>query len=86
MLAARAARTERVDLQILRVDFELDLFGLRQHGDGCGACVDAPLRLRFGHALDAVDAAFVAQPRPRPFPGNQEAYLLIAAELRFIRV
>ena len=33
-----------------------------------------------------VDAAFVAQPRPRPFPGNQEAYLLIAAELRFIRV
>ena len=33
-LAARAARAERVDAQVLVVDLDVDFLGFRQHGDG----------------------------------------------------
>jgi hypothetical protein len=40
-------------------ELEIDLLGLGQDGDGGGGGVDAALRLGGGHALHAVDAAFV---------------------------
>ena len=52
----------RFDLQILLVDVDVDLLGLRQHGDRRGGRVDAALRLGFRHALDAVHARFEFQP------------------------
>ena len=61
-LAARAARAERVDAQVLLVDLHVHFLGLRQHGDGGGAGVDAALRLGRGHALDTMHAALVLEP------------------------
>ena len=61
LAAARAAGTERIDLQIRRIDFKVDLLHFRQDGHGDGAGMDAPGGLRVRHALDAVDAALEFQ-------------------------
>ena len=55
-LAARSGRAVHVDLQVVRVDLDLDLLGLghRRHGRRGG--VDAPLGLGLGDALDAMRA------------------------------
>ena len=50
-------RAVDVDLQVVLVDLDVDLLGLRQHGDRRRRGVDAALRLGLGHALDAVRAA-----------------------------
>ena len=48
--------------------------------------MDAPLRLRFGHALHAVHAALELEPRIRAVAVDREADLLEAAELRLVEV
>ena len=58
-------RAVDVDLQVVRVDGDLDLVGLGHHEDAGGRGVDAALALGDGHALDAVHPALVLQPRPR---------------------
>ena len=55
-LAARPLRAEHIDTQILLVDLDIHLFGLRQHRHGRRRGVNAALGLGFGHALDPVDA------------------------------
>ena len=68
-LAARAGRAVDVDLQVVRVDLDLDLLGLRHDGDGRRRGVDPSLRLGLGDALDAVRAALPledARTRRRP--------------------
>ena len=60
-LAARTARAERIDPQILGVDLDVDLFGLGQDRDGGRRRVDPAARLGRRHALHAVDAALVLQ-------------------------
>ena len=55
------ARAERVDAQVLVVDLDVDVFGLRQDRHGGGRRVHASLRFGGGHALHAVHAALVLQ-------------------------
>ncbi len=62
VLAAGTARFIRVDLQVARIDVDVDVFvHLRQHGDGGGACVDASLRFGNRHALHAMHARLVLE-------------------------
>ena len=70
VLAARAGGTERVDLQIVRVERKLHFFGLGQHRHGDGGGVDAALGLGLRHALHPVHAAFELQAGvgARPLP------------------
>ena len=58
VLSAGAARAHRVDLQVVGINFKVNFFGLRKHGDGGGRSMDAALLFRGRHALDAVHAAF----------------------------
>ena len=52
-----------VDLQVVRVDLDVDLLGLGQHRDGRRGGVDAALGLGLGHALHAVRAALELEHR-----------------------
>ena len=61
-LAARAAGAEDVDAQVLVVDLDVDLLGLRQHRDGRRRGMDAARGLGLRHALHAVHARFEFQP------------------------
>ena len=61
-LTARSARAEGVDPQILLVDLDIHLFGLRQHGHRGRRGVDASARFGRRHALHAVHAALVLEP------------------------
>lgn len=61
MLSARTGGAEGVDAQILRVNFQFDLFSLRHDSHRHGRGVDTPLRLGLRHALDAVNAALKFQ-------------------------
>ena len=68
VLAAGAARAERVEPIVVGLEIDFDVFRLGQHGDRRGRGVDAALRFGLGHALHAVAAAFVLQlavARPR---------------------
>jgi len=55
---ARAAGPLHGDLEVLRIDADVDLLRLGQDGDGDGGGVDAAAGLGDGHPLHAVDAAF----------------------------
>src|SRR4051794_41798916 len=61
-LPAGAARAERINAEILRVDVDVHLLGFGEDGDSRGRRVDAALRFRGGHALDAGGTAVVLQP------------------------
>ena len=72
--------------QVLGVDLDVDLFGLRQHGDRRGRGVDAAAGLGRRHALHAVHAALVLQPAVDPLPFDERDDFLDAAaavSLRF---
>ena len=71
-----------IDLEPLRVDGDVDLFGLRQDHDGGGRGVDATLRLGLGDALDTVHAILELQPRVGAPSTNLEDHFFEAAPLR----
>jgi hypothetical protein len=71
-LAAGAGRAVHVDLEVVRIDLDLDLLGLRQHRHGGGGGVDAALRLGGRHALHAVRATLVLEPRERAVAAHLE--------------
>ena len=52
-------------LRSCRLDLDVDLFGLRQHGDGGGRGVDAPLRFGGRDALHPMDAGLAPQQAER---------------------
>ena len=80
MLAARAAGSERVDAQVVRVEVEIHFLGLGQDGDRGGRGVHAALRFGFGHALDAVHAALELEAGIHLVARDAEHDLLVAAE------
>src|SRR6185369_7859905 len=61
-LPARTGGPAAGDVEVFGLDFDVDLLGLGQDGDGAGAGVDTALGFGGGHALDAMDAAFVFEP------------------------
>src|SRR5579859_449421 len=61
VLAAGALCAVGVDLQVGRIDLDLDGVDLGHDRDRRGRCVDPSARFRRGHALDAVDAALVLE-------------------------
>src|SRR5271166_5610872 len=63
-LPARARGPEHVDLQVVVVDLDLDLFGLGYHEHAGRRGVDAALGLGHRHPLNAVHATLVLQPGP----------------------
>src|SRR5271163_3521394 len=85
VLAAGAAGTHRIDLQVRLVDLEVDLLRLRHHGNGRGGGVDAPLRLCRRHALHAVHAALELQLGEGAAPDDFGDDFLVAAGRAFAR-
>src|SRR6188472_4227551 len=80
-LPAGAGRAVHVDLEILVLDLDLDVLGLRHYRDGCGRGVDPPLRLRRRDALDTVRAALPFEHGERAVALHGEDRLLDAAAL-----
>ena len=80
-LPAGPGRAIDVDLEVLRVDLDLDLLGLGQHRDGRGRRVDPALRLGLRHPLDAVGAALELEHRVGAVAADLERDLLEAADL-----
>ena len=74
-----------VDLEVALGDLDLDLLGLRHHGDGGRRRVDPPLRLRLGNALHAVRAALVLVDRERSVALDGEDDLLESTGLALVR-
>src|SRR5580698_3113123 len=60
-LPAFAGRAADVDLDLVRLDFDVHLLRFGHDGNSRGAGMDAPLRLGRRHALDAMHAALVFQ-------------------------
>jgi hypothetical protein len=81
-LAARAARAEDVDPEVLVLDLEVDFLSLWQHGNGRGGSMDASLRLGRGHPLHAVHAALATHLAESARPLDLEDRLLHAAQRR----
>src|SRR5262249_48955305 len=64
-LPARSARPVHVDVEIVGIDFHVDLFRLGEHGHRRRARVHPALALRDWYPLHAVWTGFVLEPRPR---------------------
>src|SRR6266536_2129140 len=75
-LATRAGRAVHVDLEVGRVDVDVDLLGLGQDVHAGRGGVDAPLRLGHGDPLDAVHARLELEPGPRALAVDGENDLL----------
>ena len=58
VLAARPAGTEGINFEVLGVDVNFHLIGLRQHRYGHGGGLYLALAIGDGHPLHPVDAAF----------------------------
>ena len=80
-LAARSARPEHVDLQVLVVDLDVDLVGLGQHEDRRRGRVDPALALGDRHPLHPVRPALVLEARPRALAPHEEGDLVEPAEV-----
>src|SRR3546814_12287891 len=76
-----ALRAVGVDPQILVVDVDVDLLGLRQHRDGCSRGVDAPTAFGHRHTLHAVRAGLELPAGADARAGDLRARLLLAADL-----
>ncbi len=81
VLAAGTRGAHRVDADIFGPDVDVDLFGLRQHGDRRRRGVDAPAGLGRRHALHAVHAGFEFQMRKDALAGDGGDDFLVAADL-----
>lgn len=57
-------------LQIAFIDLDVDFFGFGQDRDGGGAGVDAAAGFGRRHALHAMHAGFIFQPREHAAPGD----------------
>ena len=79
-LPAGARRAEHVDSQILVLDLHVDFFGFRKHRDSRRRRMDAPLVLRRGHALHAMDAALPSKPAEHAVAFHLEDRFLDPAE------
>src|SRR4029078_9870647 len=84
-LATGAGRAGDVDLEVVVVDLDPDLPGLRHHRDGRVRGVDAALRLGLGDALDAMRAALVLEHGVGAFALDAEHDLLVAAAVALAR-
>ena len=82
VLPSGAGRAEGFDLEVLRIDGDVDLLGLGQDGHGHRGRVDPPAGFGLGHPLDAVDAAFVFEPRIDPLALDTQHDLLEPADGR----
>ncbi len=81
-LAPRTGGAEHIDLEVVRVEVDVDLLGLRQHRDGCRARVDPPLALGGGNPLYAMWPTLVLEARPRGFALDDERHVPEAAVFR----
>ena len=86
VLAARPARTHDVDQEVLGADHDVDVLGLGQDGDRRGRRVDPPLRLGFGHALNAVAAAFELEVAKGALTRDAERHFAETAQLGRLHV
>ncbi|MNX99056.1 hypothetical protein D3C86_1314880 [compost metagenome] len=71
VLAARTGSTHRIDANVFRANFDVDVFRFRQHGNRGGRGVDAAARFRFRHALHPVYAGFELQLGKYPSPADR---------------
>src|SRR5262245_14303643 len=78
-LPAGPGRAVDVDLQLVRVDLDLDLLRFGHDRHGCGRRVDATLRLRLRYALHAMRAALPLEDGVRTLAADREGDLLEAA-------
>src|SRR3954468_8284363 len=60
-LASGAGRPEHIDLQVLRLDLDVDFLGLGEHRYSGGGGVNSSLRLGRRYSLHSVDPGFPAQ-------------------------
>ena len=60
-LSTRPRRAECIDAQILRLNLDVNVLGLRQHRNSDRRRMHAPLRLRRRNALHAMHAALIFQ-------------------------
>ncbi len=81
MLAAGARGPCCVDADILRLDGDVDVLGLRQHGDRRGRGMDAPACLGRRNPLHPVDAGLELQPGEHPLARDVGDDLLVAARV-----
>ena len=80
-LAARSARAEDVDAQIVVLNVDVDLIRFRKDGDRDGRGVDAPRAFGLGHPLNPMDARFPLQRAVDVAPRDIGDDFLVAADL-----
>src|SRR5439155_4199534 len=82
VLAAGARRPKRVDADLGGIDGDVgDRIGFGQYRDSARGRVDAPLRLRGGHALDTVSAGFELELRVHILAGDARDHFLVPAHV-----
>ena len=68
VLATGAARSHRVDANVVRLDIDIDIFCFRQYRHGRGGRVDPAARFCCWNALNAMHAGFELQRAKTPDP------------------
>ena len=86
ILTAMARSAVHVDPQIARVDSHIDLLRLRQHRNRRRRCLTLAVAFRDRDALDAMNAAFIAQAAERALAADGENRFLHAAQLGHVRI
>ena len=86
VLTAGTRRTVGVHVNVGFADFHVNFFGFRENGNGCGRRMYAPLRFGFGHALNAVHAAFELERSVHAVAFNEHANFLVTAYGAFARI
>ena len=80
LLPARSAGKEGVHSQVVVVDLDLDVVGLRQYGDGGSGGVDSALSFCGGNPLHTVATTLELQLQKGTLAGNRDRDVLEAAE------
>ncbi len=84
VLAACAARPERIDLEIALVDIDLDIVDFGQHCDRRRAGMDPPLAFRRRNTLYAMNAALILQAGKGTMTFDLKDRLFEAAHARLV--